>query len=162
MALFQQQSIAVTSVGENVGIEIGSYRRSMHYEVAFLLSWWMQKHARAARKWAGFGPQLRACGTLHDAEKPDAGQPFDPRRVHPLNRDLLKLAHIAVRQDGDAVAVKFGADEMKLPHKAAVTIAQWVRMRAKESKRRAGDVSRDWREIGQTHDYNVGPEVTRG
>lgn len=162
-ALFQQQRIAVTSVGENVVLEIGNWRRSMHYEVALLLSWWMHKHSRAARRWAGNGGfAMKACAVLTDAGKPDAGQPFTPGRVHPLNRDLLTLAQISVRQEGDAVAVKFGADEAKLPYKAALTISQWVRMRAKESKRRVGDTLRPWSVIGAQHDAEHGPDVTRG
>lgn len=160
--MFTRNRIAVASVGETVTLEIGSWRRSMSYEVALLLSWWMQKHARAARKFAGHGAMLRAAGTMHDAENPSAGQPFDPLRVRSANTDWLKREQITTRSDGDTVAVCFGADEMKLPYKAATTIAQWLRMRAKESKRRAGDVQRHWSVVGVTHDSNVGADVTRG
>lgn len=163
MTMLTQQRIAVASVGETVTLEIGNWRRAMSYEVALMLSWWMQKHAREARKWAGnLGFATRVCGTLHDAEKPDAGQPFTPLGVRKVNADMLKLHQINTRQDGDAVVVSFGSDEVNLPYKAALTIAQWVRMRAKESKRRAGDVKRHWSVFGLTHDAHVGPQVTRG
>ncbi len=160
--MLTQQRIAVASFGENVTLEIGNWRRSMAYEVALLLSWWMQKHAREARKWTGNGAQLRTAGTMHDANRPNAGQPFDPRRVRTVDAGLLKREQINVWRDGDTVAVAFGADEMKLPYKAATTIAQWLRLRAKESKRRAGDVNRHWSVIGVSHDSHVGANVTRG
>lgn len=161
--ILTQQRIEVASVRDRVNLEIGNWSRSMDYEVALLLSWWMQKHARAARKWAGhLGFALRASGTLHDANKPDAGQPFNPLRVREVNADLLKLHQVTVRRDGQTVCVAFGADEVALPYQAALTIAQWLRLRAKESKRRAGDLSRHWSLIGQHHDAHVGPDVTRG
>lgn len=158
-----QQRIEVASVRDRVNLEIGNWRRSMDYEVALLLSWWMQKHAREARKWAGhLGFALRASGTLHDASNPDAGQPFNPLGVREVNANLLKLHQVNVRRDGQNVCVAFAADEVSLPYKTALTIAQWLRMRAKESKRRAGDLSRHWSVIGLTHDAHVGPQVTRG
>ena len=160
--MLTQQTIHVASVGESVALQIGNWRRAMKYDVALLLSWWMQKHAREARKWAGDGPQLRVCGVLHDAERPNADQPFNPLRVRLVVPDLLKTGQISVRRDGELVAVAFGADEVRLPYKAALKIAQWLRMRAKESKRRAGDVARHWSVVGQAHDASVGPDVTRG
>jgi hypothetical protein len=158
-----QQRIAVASVRDRVTLEIGNWSRSMDYEVALLLSWWMQKHAREARKFAGhLGFALRVAGTLHDASKPDAGQPFNPLGVRQVNADLLKLHQVSVRRDGQTVCVKIGADEATLPYAAALTIAQWLRMRAKESKRRAGDLERHWSVLGALHDQRVGAEVTWG
>lgn len=160
--MFTQSRIEVSSVGESVTLEIGNWRRSMDYETALLLSWWMTKCARMARKWTGSGAQMLACATLSDAEKPDAGQPFNPLRVRTVLPDALKAEQIRTDVERDLVVVAFGADEMRLPHKAALTIAQWIRMRAKESKRRAGDLGRHWSVIGTQHDLQAGPDVTRG
>lgn len=160
--MLTQQHVSVASIGETVTLEIGNWRRTMGYEVALLLSWWMQKHAREARRWAGNGFSLRLCGVLQDAQNPDAGQPFNPLKVRAVHADLIRKNQISVRREGDLVAVAFGADEMKMPYKAATVISQWVRLRAKESKRRAGDVARPWSAIGLAHEANHGPDVTRG
>lgn len=160
--MLTKQYVAVKSIGESVSLEIGNWRRVMHYEVALLVSWWMQKHARDARRWAGNGFSVRLCGVMHDAENPDAGQPDNPMRVRAVHADIIRKHEISVLRDADMVAVVFGGDEMKMPYKAATVIAQWLRLRAKESKRRAGDVARPWSAIGLAHEAAHGPEVTRG
>ncbi len=159
--MLTRQRIEVASVGESVTLAIGNWRREMCYEVALLLAAWMHKHAREARRWAGnSGFSMRACGVMHDASNPDP-LPNNPMNVRPVHADLIKRNQISVRRDGDMVAVAFGGDEMKMPYKHATTLAQWVRLRAKESKRRAGDIAH-WSKITLAHEANYGPDVTRG
>lgn len=79
-----------------------------------------------------------------------------------VNKNLLKRERIAVASEGDLIVVTLGNVEVKLPYETALLLSQWIRIRAKEAKRRAGDVSRHWSVIGTLHDANYGPDVTRG
>ncbi len=159
--MLTQQRIEVASIGENVTLAIGNWRRVMQYEVALLLAAWVHKHARDARHEARGGFALRLCGSMHDANNPNAGQPDNPMHARPVHADIIKRNHIRVSRERDTVVVAFGADAITLPYKAATTIAQWVRLRAKESKARAGNVEH-WSKITLAHEANYGPEVTRG
>jgi hypothetical protein len=78
-----------------------------------------------------------------------------------VNRSLLKRERIAVASEGDLVKMTLGNVEVCLPYETALLLSQWLRVRAKESKRRAGDVSRHWSAVGTLHDAQRGP-VTRG
>ena len=71
---------------------------------------------------------------------------------------LLKRERIEVRSEGELVVLSLGNVELKLPYETALLLSQWIRVRAKEAKRRAGDVSRHWSVIGTLTDVNV----TRG
>jgi len=61
---------------------------------------------------------------------------------------LLSKQRIAVRSEGDLVVLNVGNAELKMPYETALQLSQWLRVRAKEAKRRAGDVSRHWSVIG--------------
>lgn len=74
------------------------------------------------------------------------------------NKNLLRQERIAVSSEGDLVVMQLGNVEVRLPYETALQLSQWLRVRAKESKRRAGDASRHWSLIGTLHDANV----TRG
>jgi hypothetical protein len=76
--------------------------------------------------------------------------------------DLLKQERIAVSSEGDLVVMDLGNVQIKLPYETALLLSQWLRVRAKDAKRLAGDTSRHWSVIGTMHDANVGPDVTRG
>ena len=76
--------------------------------------------------------------------------------------DLLKKERIAVESEGDIVRIHLGNVTVSLPYESALLLSQWIRVRAKEAKRRAGDVSRHWSVLGTLHDANYGPDVTRG
>jgi len=68
--------------------------------------------------------------------------------------DLLKRERIAVASEGDLVVVNFGNTEIKMGYETALQVSQWIRMRAKEAKKRAGDGSRHWSAIGILEDAN--------
>jgi hypothetical protein len=164
--MFTPLLVEVKSVGEDVVLAIGTWNRTLHFETAVLLAAWLDECAREAKAWTGNkNRMLRGIGTLHDASDHkwlDAGQPFDPNRVYPVNRDLLKKQDIAVRQEGGTVVLTAGTAAATLPHAAATQISQWIRLRAKESQMRAGDTGRHWSEITKAHEAQVGPGVTRG
>lgn len=79
-----------------------------------------------------------------------------------INNSLLKKERIAVESEGDLVHIHLGNVQVSLQYEAALLLSQWIRVRAKEAKRRAGDKSRHWSAIGTLHDANYGPDVTRG
>lgn len=163
--MYAPQLVRVESVGERVLLAIGNWQRSLHFETAVLLAAWMNECARDAKHWAGNRKRgLRAVGTLHDASDAkwlDAGQPFDPNRLFPVNRDVLKAEQISVRQAGGTVVLKFIQDEAAMPYAAALQISQWIRLKAKESQQRAGD-KRHWGKIVEAHQEIHGPGVTHG
>lgn len=62
--------------------------------------------------------------------------------------DILKREVCSVGVDGQTVVLKFGNTEIKLDYTSALQVSQWMRIRAKEAKRNAGDTSRHWSAIG--------------
>ena len=55
-----------------------------------------------------------------------------------VNRDLLKRERIAVSSEDELVVMQLGNVTIKLPYETALLLSQWLRVRAKEAKRRAG------------------------
>jgi len=83
--------------------------------------------------------------------------------MNSINRtDLLQKQRIAVSSEGDLVVMDLGNVQVKLSYETALLLSQWLRVRAKEAKQRAGDQSRHWSCVGVLHDENYGPNVTRG
>lgn len=158
--------VEVKSIGEDVVVAIGSWNRRLHFETAVLLAAWLDECAREAKLWAGNTKRLlRGIGTLHDASDKNwlnVGQPFTPNGVPRVDRSLLKKHDIEVKQEGGTVVLTAGTALMTLPYQAALQISQWIRVRAKESQTRAGDVTRHWSEITKAHEAQHGPGVTRG
>lgn len=76
--------------------------------------------------------------------------------------DILKKERIAVESEGDIVHIHLGNVKVSLQYESALLLSQWIRVRAKEAKRRAGDVSRHWSVLGTLHDAQYGPDKTRG
>jgi hypothetical protein len=72
-----------------------------------------------------------------------------------VNKSLMQQHRIAVDSEGELVVMKLGNVEVKLPYETALLLSQWLRVRAKEAKRRAGDMSRHWSVVGTLHDANV-------
>lgn len=61
-----------------------------------------------------------------------------------IRNDVVRPMAFAVESEGDRVRIKFGSTEIVMGYEDALRFSQWVRVRAKESKRRAGDTSRHW------------------
>lgn len=79
-----------------------------------------------------------------------------------FTENILQRQKIAVSSVGETVLVRLGNVEVRLPYETALLLSQWIRVRAKEAKRRAGDMSRHWSVVGKLHDANYGPDHTRG
>ena len=77
-------------------------------------------------------------------------------------KGLLKKQKIVVTSEGEDVLMKLGNVEIRLRYETALLLSQWLRVRAKEAKRRAGDTGMHWGAIGTLHDARYGPDVTRG
>ena len=61
---------------------------------------------------------------------------------------LLERMNIEVRSEGDMVAIQIGNSTLRMPYETAFQLSQWLRVRAKESKRWAGDTGRHWSVVG--------------
>ena len=61
---------------------------------------------------------------------------------------LLSRQRIEVRAQGDMVVLSIGNSDITMPYEAAIQLSQWLRVRGKEAKRTAGDMSRHWSVIG--------------
>ena len=164
--MFAPLLVEVKSIGEDVLIAVCTWNRRLHFETAVLLAAWLDECARDAKDWAGVSKRLiRGVGTLHDASDNNwlnRGQPFTPNGVPRVDRSLLQKHDIAVRHDGGLVVLTAGTSMMQIPHAAALQISQWIRLKAKESQTRAGDVTRHWSEITKAHEIEYGTGVTRG
>lgn len=57
---------------------------------------------------------------------------------------LLTHQKLEVSSDGELVVITIGNSELKMHYEDALKISQWIRLRAKDAKRRAGDMSRTW------------------
>ena len=61
-----------------------------------------------------------------------------------VNSPLLSRQRISVQSRGDMVRMSIGNADIDMPYEAAIQLSQWLRVRGKESKRQAGDMSRHW------------------
>lgn len=61
--------------------------------------------------------------------------------------NLLSKQRIAVGAEGELVTLSIGNATIKMPYETAIQLSQWLRVRGKEAKRQAGDMSRHWSAI---------------
>lgn len=69
-----------------------------------------------------------------------------------MRPSLLTQQRLEVKSEGELVVICVGNSELKMHYEAALLLSQWIRVRAKECKRRAGDASRHWSAIGVISD----------
>lgn len=62
--------------------------------------------------------------------------------------DLLKRERVAVRTEGALVVLTIGNVDLKMEYDTALQISTWMRVRAKDAKRQAGDTGRHWSVVG--------------
>lgn len=60
---------------------------------------------------------------------------------------LMSKMQVQVGAEGDLVTLQIGNVSMKMSYEAALQLSQWLRVRAKQAKRAAGDQSRHWSAI---------------
>ena len=64
-----------------------------------------------------------------------------------VNSSLLSKQRIVVDSEGDLVTLTIGNSTIKMPYETAIQLSQWLRVRGKQAKRQAGDMSRHWSAI---------------
>lgn len=64
-----------------------------------------------------------------------------------VNSPLLSRQRMSVEARGDLVRLTIGNAEIDMPYETAIQLSQWLRVRGKEAKRSAGDMSRHWSAI---------------
>ena len=64
-----------------------------------------------------------------------------------VNSPLLSRQRISVQARGDMVRLSIGNADIDMPYETAIQLSQWLRVRGKEAKRQAGDMSRHWSAI---------------
>lgn len=69
---------------------------------------------------------------------------------------VMRQENVSVESEGELVVMRFGNSELKMHYEDALKFSQWIRVRAKEAKRRAGDVSRHWSAIAIIEGVNKG------
>lgn len=61
-----------------------------------------------------------------------------------VNSALLSRQRMSVDTEGDMIKLTIGNADIRMPYETALQLSQWLRVRGKEAKRRAGDMSRHW------------------
>lgn len=64
-----------------------------------------------------------------------------------VNSPLLSRQRMSVEARGDLVRLSIGNADIDMPYETAIQLSQWLRVRGKEAKRQAGDMSRHWSAI---------------
>lgn len=64
-----------------------------------------------------------------------------------VNSPLLSRQRISVEARGDLVRLSIGNADIDMLYETAIQLSQWLRVRGKEAKRAAGDMSRHWSAI---------------
>ncbi len=62
---------------------------------------------------------------------------------------MLTPQKVVVAAEGELVTITVNNSTMKMGYEDALKLSQWIRMRAKEAKRFAGDTSRHWSLLAQ-------------
>lgn len=70
---------------------------------------------------------------------------------------MLTAQRMEVSASGELVHIRIGNTEFRLQYEDALKLSQWIRYRAKQAKRTAGDTSRHWSVVGTLSD----PSITR-
>jgi len=70
--------------------------------------------------------------------------------------DLLQRQRVEVVTKGELVVLRVGNSELTMEYETAIQLSTWLRVRGKEAKRNAGDVSRHWTVIGRLGDVEMG------
>jgi hypothetical protein len=67
---------------------------------------------------------------------------------------VLTPQRLSVSSEGERVLFTVGDSTLAMHYEDALKVSQWLRVRAKEAKKRAGDVSRHWSVVGTLEDLN--------
>jgi hypothetical protein len=65
---------------------------------------------------------------------------------------LITQQKVSIVSEGDLVAITIGNSTLRMRYNDALLFSQWIRVRAKEAKRFAGDTGHHWSLLGTLHD----------
>lgn len=148
-----KRGLEVFAKGEIVTLRIGNVDLPMHYEHALDISRWVRIEARDAKSLTGRSRTMRSLGVMHDADaKPLEPLPYQAGTAIHSNPKLRAWRREDVTTQGRLVLIKIGATTISLHFENALQVAQWIRVRAKEAMRTAGDTGRHWSVIGTLED----------
>ncbi len=71
-------------------------------------------------------------------------------------KNLLTKQRISVHTEGELVVFQVGNSIMRMPYEVAMQVSTWMRVRSKEAKKNAGDVSRHWSVVGKLDAIEAG------
>lgn len=143
-----KQDVEVSSKGELVVIRIGNAELLVHYEHGLCLSEWVREEARLIKRLAGQGNTLRSLA-VPDEDDNDA-LPYQGGVAIHVKPKQQTWQRSDVCGEGKLICIKVGNQTMKMHFENALKLAQWIRVRAKEARNRAGD-TRHWSEISETN-----------
>lgn len=143
--------VAVSTRGELVGLSIGNVQVAMPFDVALQVAAAMTVESRIAKKTSGdSNMRFRARGLLHDANE---SRPKE-RRFLESRFSLLRSQDIAVRHRGETVELRIGKRTAGFGYRAAIEIAQWLRLRGRQAKQVAGEGAH-WSQIGRLKQFEA-------
>lgn len=148
--LLTKQGLEVSANGEQVILRVGNVEIPMHFEQALDLSKWIRFEAALAKRGRNRAKTVRSLGILRNLEAPlDKALP-DARGglfgIHVKAKAKSWHREDVVLEGRSLVAIKIGSKTLRLHFEKALTISQWLRVRAKEAQRTAGD-TRHWSEV---------------
>lgn len=138
--------VKVAAKGEHVLLSVGNALLEMHYEDALILSANMRLAAISARVAYGLGKIRMSMGVLHDSAEKKKPLPVTPGpAIHSKNK-LLTSSGMNVFTEGIEVKLTVGPHTVGFHFLDSLAIAQFIRIRAKEAMRNAGD-DRHWSKV---------------
>ena len=150
--LLTREYAAVGCQGEVVFFRLGNLVFSMEFPVALYLSAVMRHQAQLAKLHSGIITRGYYCvGVLSDLSAP---KPKRKRFMEKLPQ-LLKAKGISVDTEGRMVILKIDRMTAKFSYQTARMISQWLRVRGKEAKGKAGEKAH-WSELSNEGPSPVG------
>lgn len=137
----------VAASGEQVILTVGNVAIPMHFEHALDFHYWIREDAALAKRLTGRKRTIRSHGVLHDADaKPEEPLPYTSGVAIHIKAKEKTWHREDVSLEGRTVVMKIGPHALRLNFENALTLSQWLRIRAKECQRTAGD-TRHWSEV---------------
>ena len=140
--LLKKQSMSVSTKNENVILTIGNVSLPMHFSHAFDLSKWIREKAASIKSVMNRARTIRSLGTL------DTRPQFTPNAnggIH-VKSKLNSWSEDDVTIEGRLICIQIKNKIIRLHFENALTISQWLRVRAKEAQRCVGDL-RHWSKV---------------
>lgn len=138
---------AASRVDDMVGLKFGDHRVAMFYQTAFMIAAGLQQSAKLAARYEGVRSNKWAAhikDQLNHYQTPEPLYRGYRRSQHAPNFTKWSVGH-----DKNLVWLKFDELEVQIHYENAFELYGWLRNAAANSKRWAGDTSRQW--SGRAH-----------